>query len=752
MLTTATTKGAPERDSTYPNPPFDSLFKQNLTVLCQLLVPYLSAKQISQLTCDATRLFTATQAWNSGQRYHNVPLQFFANELGYHQWEHTLSTTCRLFQLIPGFLKKYQNDNQSHLYTHIRTTIFGTVIHDLGYLLKKQNEHPVYQLASELSYDHVNRGVELAPAVLRLLKLHLDPQEVSMVQHAIRATDFNIFPWQAKCDHLYKNVGPIAPAERPWAKLVEVADFLAAFADFRNIPRYVWQLYWENQARVVQNGLVMTFDRDHDGKIRWQDYKPVLVPSLDPDNDYATVDETKNFLFDRRLIEENPYEVPTKGLYDYVASTFLGAKRDELLPFVAYADTWFTHLGRPNEIRTNYDTNLTRVAMLQDIHDEEIVDPLSIFEGAFTGHKLAQIVSHLKREELISDSFHLEHTYLNIDMRVIWGILPDHTKHAKGSLNRLVTAELREILNASTRPCLALAHIFDHYRQQMRGEKTNHIFLNIAPGAYTSKLGPFGDFVTTTKTIAEICASLPIRADLPTLHMVITIRQDKDFDITTHAEIAKTINTLHKSGKIAGAAFLGLEKAHLSEHQELFDGIASSAPLTILIGQSRVDANPTEEEKHRFVQNVLFLNRYIDRTQNNIPNPHHKPYVWLWGMQLLRNCSYDQRYQIRHATTSEYRLLRTPMYDQMIGFQGETEPDPLGLLGKQSATIMIGTANQSLSVIGGIQLQVLEQLLGPDGTHVPYNYRQILAHNGHALYKNHLDHFHKVHRKALSKT
>ena len=88
----------------------------------------------------------------------------------------------------------------------------------------------------------------------------------------------------------------------------------------------------------------------------------------------------------------------------------------------------------------------------------------------------------------------------------------------------------------------------------------------------------------------------------------------------------------------------------------------------------------------------------------------------------------------------------------MIGLQGDTEPDPLGLLGKQSATIMIGTANQSLSVIGGIQLQVLEQLLGPDGTHVPYNYRQILMHNGHALYKNHLDHFHKVHRKALKKT
>ena len=101
------------------------------------------------------------------------------------------------------------------------------------------------------------------------------------------------------------------------------------------------------------------------------------------------------YKFGKPPVSKPPEEVIPQSLYEFVSSNFLSFMEDKLEPYLKYADKWFTREN--NEIRENYKMNIGRINTLREMIKVKEVDPLAIFEGAFSGYDLRLWTDELKR-------------------------------------------------------------------------------------------------------------------------------------------------------------------------------------------------------------------------------------------------------------------------------------------------------------------------------------------------------------------
>ncbi|OGG29346.1 hypothetical protein A2973_02360 [Candidatus Gottesmanbacteria bacterium RIFCSPLOWO2_01_FULL_49_10] len=660
------------------------------------------ADQLEQLARDVHTSFRAVKLLNRGEQIPGIDTDILPNTLRYHNWEHTEQVVAKTMQILPGFLKDLESqgvDIKTQL-PHVKGILVASIFHEIGYL-KRRADEGTYKTQGELYFDHVNRGITSTKDLLTKLHIGLTDQDMVFIGQMIRATDFNT-PWPVK-EQEEGMTGTI----KQWGKVLEAADFLSAFAHPDNIPALVSGLYWENLSRVVQNGKVKAFARNGDGSLVLDhEGRPVLTDVADGQDGrdtYTTIQEVK---FGNPVDIREPYEVKAQTLYEFVASEFIIKFQKQMEPYLAYTDMWFG--GRSaNEIRKNYRVNRERILLLHKAIDTPKTDPFSIFEGGFTGRDLCVWVDALKRQGLLSPTFSLRGKHFHdIDRRVLG------TDSENTALSRLVTGELQEILSSTSGDkSLAISILLERFREKMNGENIRDVFLSVAPGAYVKEEGgPFESVEESYRAFSDAFGSLPERGGLPDLHMVWTVRRNRDFDQNGERipslmkETANTITRAFTDKKIEGIAFLGVEHEYLSQFARFFETLGHDIPMTIIVGQTFPEQDEgLYERKDRFIKNMQFIAKTLSPAF---------PRLALWGLHDNVLLTEEELETLKDILPAHLKLMITLTYDRLTRLAPDFRHHPIDRLvsGKPGAAVSIATGNGAYAGFSSVVLDMLSRL------------------------------------------
>lgn len=292
---------------------------------------------------------------NKGNIFEGVAYGFLPNELTYHNFKHTVHVVDRTLKLLPGFLKKLNEEGISiHdpvQFSRIKALVLASIFHEIGYLKRRMGDE-IYEKQNELYFDHVDRGIEFATKIVKSLDIQMN---IDFFTKMIRSTDFNQ-PWvpadqtERKSRVNYKNAILDQPEEsgrwvewdndvRRWGGLMEAADFLGAMTQDDYIPEQVRGLYDEILARIImtekdkESGELMAkvkkFKKDEYGHIIMDATgKPQLTDSTEPTKEYARIIEYK---YGKPIVDQNKpvltIEIPTAD--EFVASPFMESKKRE---------------------------------------------------------------------------------------------------------------------------------------------------------------------------------------------------------------------------------------------------------------------------------------------------------------------------------------------------------------------------------------------------------------------------------------
>ncbi len=442
-------------------------------------------------------------------------IKFEACQLRAHSWNHVKKDVVVLMKMLPGFLKEHPGE---YSFDQIKALLWGMLLHDMGYLMTPEEKED-FSWGGELSFVHVDKGVERAEKILGALEVNLEGREdwLELVRDAIRITDSdregeNVRGlikerWLAKGKTDGETDGLLAFLELSWA-----ADLLSYFTDPLDIPWEVQDLYWEFQARVKKGDVadkVLERNIDKIAQARGAIREEIMD---DYENGRLTI-----------------FEVKSPGMmdvYEFVASNFLPSMREGVMdPFLAYSQTWFG--TGSNKLEENFDRNIERIEVLREIEKREgKKDPYCFCEGAFTGSNLQEWIRRLKNKgigletslsseaeglvarqvepqkveeakknlkELLENSEKSEF-WNKVDMRVL-GLT--ETKHA---FERLVTPEIRGVLAliAPEKREEALAELLGLFLEKNKGPGGCVRYdMRLSPGAYEGILKPeqiFGAF------------------------------------------------------------------------------------------------------------------------------------------------------------------------------------------------------------------------------------------------------------------
>lgn len=672
----------------------------------QLIRLGLPEEELGRIGEDVETAMRAVILWNEGEKIPGINVEFHPNSLRYHDSAHTIHVWEGLSRMLPGFIRLQEAEgvDRSTLLKNIRGVMLASLFHEIGYLKRVKGDEQ-YPSQAALYYDHVNRGIAFARELIPQLHLHggVGEGELSFITACIRGTDFNM-PWNRKI------ATEINAETTPWAKLLEAADFLSAFAHEDNIPGLVSGLYWEHQAPFVVGGVVQVWDRDATGAIRIDaDGKPILRPARDEAESnryYATIMEVK---FGKPICPENPYEVPTQTLYEFVSSEFIIKFQEQMEPFLKLADAWYD-VGETNVMRRNYRINRERIELLKAATRERKDDPFTVFEGGFTGHNLRAWMDALDRQGLLPSDFHFSRSPLAIDARVL-GMNP-----VENVFERLVTQEIREILCkiALDRHPQAIAELLEQFRAQMRGEGIGHVAMAVALGAYTKASGgPYRDMEEAIDIFARGFALLPDgQARLPKLSMTWTVRRDRDFGTIGDPEgrreqmmkLGNLVNHAYADKKINGIAFLGAESELLTGYQVFFHGVDCSVPMLMLVGQ-RFPEHRRDEANHDPQQRIFLGNMAAIR---DMLAPKFDR-LSLWGLQALEELSTKDQEELLGSMPPRLTVVVTQTFDKLVGAVEEIAGHPVYALSrlKPAWEIVHATGNGAYAGFSSVRLDEL---------------------------------------------
>lgn len=671
----------------------------------QLIRLGLPEEALGNLGEDVETTMRAVLLWNEGKKIPGINEQFLPNTLRYHDAPHTIHVWEGLCHMLPGFVRRELTAGVEmvSIQKNIRGIMIASLLHEIGYLKRAKGDE-IYPSQAALYYDHVNRGIAFARDLVPKLNLHgtVSPEELDFIVACIRGTDFNM-PWNTKLD------GEINAQTTPWAKLLEAADFLSAFAHEDNIPGLVSGLYWEHQAPFVMDGVVQVWDRDVSGAI-WIDTngKPMLRPATDTHEAhryYATIMEVK---FGKPVRPENPYEVPTQSLYEFVSSEFIIKFQEQMEPYLKLADPWYD-VVETNTMRRNYRINRERIELLKAATREKKDDPFTVFEGGFTGHDLRSWMDTIGRSGLLPHGFRLSTSPLTIDARVL------RMNPVQNVFERLVTPEIREILCQIPvdRHAQAIAALLDQFREKMNGEEIGTVSMAVALGAYTKASGgPYRDHTEALDVFSRAFAATPQRPGLPSLAMTWTIRRDRDFgDIRSPedrrarmTDMARAVSRAHAEGIISGIAFLGGESELLTAYQAFFDGMDREVPILMLVGQRfpehRRSGTRGEAQRSLFLSNMAAIRDML--------SPKFRA-LSLWGLQAVGELGPKEQEELLGGMPARLRLVVTQTFDKLVGEVGDVARHPAYIMGrlKPAWEIVHATGNGAYAGFSSVRLDEL---------------------------------------------
>lgn len=683
-------------------PEYGSLWPKLTDQLIRLGLP---EEELGKLGGDVETTMRAVLMWNEGKKIPGINAQFLPNSLRYHDGPHTIHVWEGLSRMLPGFVRGQlaAGVEVATIQRNIRGVMIASLLHEIGYLKRVKGDE-AYSSQAALYYDHVNRGIAFARELIP--KLHLTggvgDDEMNFITSCIRGTDFNI-PWSGKLN------GEINAETSPWAKLLEAADFLSAFAHEDNIPGLVSGLYWEHQAPFVMGGVVQVWDRDETGLIRIDmNGKPMLRPAVDKTEAhryYATIMEVK---FGKPVRSENPYEVPTQSLYEFVSSEFIIKFQEQMEPFLCLADSWYD-VGETNVMRRNYRINRERIELLKAATRAKKDDPFTVLEGGFTGHDLRAWMDTLGREGLLPSGFQMSSSPLTIDARVL-GMNP-----VENVFERLVTREIREILCRIpvARHPEAIAALLGQFREKMAGEEIGRVSMAVALGAYTKDSGgPYQNIEQALGMFARGFASLPEAEGLPRVTMTWTVRRDRDFGDITNPDgrsermirLAGLVNQAVRDNNINGIAFLGAEKDLLTAYQAFFNRVERHVPILMLVGQRfpehRRDPSVAVEQKNVFLGNMAAIRDML------APKFDH---LSLWGLQAVADCSPKEQEELLGGMPPRMTVVVTQTFDKLVGAVGDIARHPVYAMSrlKPAWDVVHATGNGAYAGFSSVRLDEL---------------------------------------------
>ncbi|MDP1722588.1 MAG: hypothetical protein Q8L37_05250 [Candidatus Gottesmanbacteria bacterium] len=671
----------------------------------QLIRLGLPEEELGHLGEDVETTMRAVLMWNEGKKIPGINEQFLPNTLRYHDAPHTIHVWEGLSRMLPGFVRGQMATgvDTATIQKNIRGVMIASLLHEIGYLKRAKGDEK-YPSQAALYYDHVNRGIAFARDLIPTLHLHggVGEEDLAFITSCIRGTDFNM-PWNAKL------AGEINEGAAPWAKLLEAADFLSAFAHEDNIPGLVSGLYWEHQAPFVMDGIVQVWDRDNTGAIRIDmKGKPMLRPANNPKEAreyYATIMEVK---FGKPVRPEHPYEVPTQTLYEFVSSEFIIKFQEQMEPFLRLADSWYD-VGEINLMRRNYRINRERIELLKAATREKKDDPFTVLEGGFTGHDLRQWMDTLGRRGLLPEGFQMSSSPLTIDARVL-GMNP-----VENVFERLVTREIREILCRIpvARHPEAIAALLGQFREKMAGEEIGMVSMAVALGAYTKDSGgPYQNLEEALDIFARGFASLPEAEGLPRVTMTWTVRRDRDFGDIANPDgrsarmnaLAELVNGAVRDNKINGIAFLGAEKDLLTAYQAFFNRVERRVPILMLVGQRfpehRRDPSVAVEQKNVFLRNMAAIRDMLAPKFDNLA---------LWGLQAVADCSPKEQEELLGGMPPRMTVVVTQTFDKLVGAVRDIARHPVYAMSrlKPAWEVVHATGNGAYAGFSSVRLDEL---------------------------------------------
>lgn len=671
----------------------------------QLIRLGLPEEDLGRIGEDVETTMRAVMLWNHGEKIPGINAAFLPNSLRYHDAQHTIHVWEGLSRMLPGFIRERKADgvDKVTLVKNIRGVMLASLTHEIGYLKRIKGDEQ-YPSQAALYYDHVNRGIAFTRELLPLLNLHggIGEDELTFITSCIRGTDFNL-SWNTKLN------GEISETAAPWAKLLEAADFLSAFAHEDNIPGLVSGLYWEHQAPFVMGGVVQVWDRDETGLIRIDTHgKPMLRPAVDKTEAhryYATIMEVK---FGKPVRPQNPHEVPTQSLYEFVSSEFIIKFQEQMEPFLRLADSWYD-VGETNIMRRNYRMNRERIELLKAATRAKKDDPFTVLEGGFTGHDLRAWMDTLGRKGLLPEGFQMSSSPLTIDARVL-GMNP-----VENVFERLVTREIREILCRIpvARHPEAIAALLGQFREKMAGEEIGRVSMAVALGAYTKDSGgPYQDLEEAIDIFATGFASLPEAEGLPRVTMTWTVRRDRDFGDIANPDgrsarmnaLAELVNGAVRDNKINGIAFLGAEKDLLTAYQAFFNRVERRVPILMLVGQRfpehRRDPSVAVEQKNVFLGNMTAIRDMLAPTFDHLA---------LWGLQAVADCSPKEQEELLGGMPPRMTVVVTQTFDKLVGAVGDIARHPVYAMSrlKPAWDVVHATGNGAYAGFSSVRLDEL---------------------------------------------
>ena len=672
----------------------------------QLIRAGLPEEELARIGADVETTLRAVILWNEGKKIPGINEQFLPNTLRYHDTAHTIHVWEGLCRMLPGFVRGELagGSGRELVIRNIRAIMIAALLHEIGYLKRVKGDE-AYPSQAAIYSDHVNRCMAFARELVPKLNLSggVGKEEMACITACIRGTDFTM-NWDAK------RAAEVSAEAYPWARLLEAADFLSAFAHEDNIPGLVSGLYWEHQAPFVIDGVVQVWDRDERGAIRISaNGKPVLRPARDEAEGeywYATIMEVK---FGKSIRLVNPHEVPTQTLYEFVSSEFIIKFQEQMEPFLKFADSWYD-VSQTNQMRRNYRINRERIELLKSVIRDEKDDPFTIFEGGFTGHDLRAWMDALVRDGVLPEGFRLSTSPLAIDARVL-GMNP-----VENVYDRLVTREIREILcqiPLDSHP-QAIARLLGQFREKMTGESIGRVSMAVALGAYTKESGgPYRDMEEAIAVFAKGFALLPDGRDgLPALAMTLTVRRDRDFAAAGDPDgrrelmvaVARLANRAYAEQRIDGIAFLGAERDLLTAYQAFFNTLDGRVPLLMLTGQRFPEhrRDPADRDiAHRvFLDNMAAVRDMIAPKFGRLS---------LWGLHAIADCPAGEQEALLGSMPPRLTIVVTQTFDKLVGAVGDVARHPAYAVGrlKPGWEIVHATGNGAYAGFSSMRLDEL---------------------------------------------